>query len=51
MKNRYMTRYTKSEKDLQKIKKNLNKLINIGAGLFWDFLSENAILGTSNKID
>ena len=36
---------------MQKIKKNLNKLINIGAGLFWDFLSENAILGTSNKID
>ena len=29
----------------------MNKLINIGAGLFWDFLSENAILGTSNKID
>jgi hypothetical protein len=39
------------DEDLQKIKKNLGALINIGAGLFWDFLSENAILGTSNKID
>ena len=37
--------------DLQKVKKNLGELINIGAGLFWDFQSENAILGTSNKID
>ena len=39
------------DEDLQKIKKNLGELINIGAGLFWDFQSENAILGTSNKID
>ena len=39
------------DEDLQKIKKNLIDLINIGAGLFWDFQSENAILGTSNKID
>ena len=37
--------------ELQKIKKNLGELINIGAGLFWDFQSENAILGTSNKLD
>jgi len=37
--------------DLQKIKKNLRELINIGAILFWDFQSENAILGTSNKTD
>ena len=36
---------------MQKIKKNLGELINIGAMLFWDFQSENAILGTSNKID
>ena len=39
------------DEDLQKVKKNLGELINIGAGLFWDFQSENAILGTSNKID
>ena len=39
------------DEELQKIKKNLGELINIGAGLFWDFQSENAILGTSNKID
>jgi hypothetical protein len=39
------------DEDLQKIKKNLGDLINIGAGLFWDFQSENAILGTTNKID
>ena len=39
------------DEDLQKIKKNLGELINIGAGLFWDFQSENAILGTSKKID
>ena len=39
------------DEDLQKIKKNLGELINLGAGLFWDFQSENAILGTSNKID
>ena len=39
------------DEDLQKIKKNLVELINIGAMLFWDFQSENAILGTSNKID
>ena len=39
------------DEDLQEIKKNLVELINIGAGLFWDFQSENAILGTSNKID
>ena len=39
------------DEDLQKIKRNLGELINIGACLFWDFQSENAILGTSNKID
>ena len=39
------------DEDLQKIKKNLGELINIGACLFWDFQSENAILGTSNKIE
>ena len=43
--------YEVSDEDLQKIKKNLGELINIGAGLFWDFQSENSILGTSNKID
>ena len=43
--------YEVGYEDLQKIKKNLGELINIGAGLFWDFQSENAILGTSNKLD
>ena len=43
--------YEVGDEDLQKIKKNLGELINIGAGLFWDFQGENAILGTSNKID
>ena len=43
--------YEVGDEDLQKIKKNLGELINIGAMLFWDFQSENAILGTSNKID
>ena len=37
--------------DLQKVKKNLKDLINIGAKMFWDFQSENAILGTDDKID
>ena len=37
--------------DLLKIKKNLESLINIGACMFWDFRGENAILGTTNKID
>ena len=37
--------------DLQKVKKNLKDLINIGAKMFWDFQSENAILGTEDKID
>ena len=37
--------------DLQKIKKNLKELINIGAKMFWDFQHENASLGTDNKID
>ena len=39
------------DEDLQKIKKNLESLINIGACMFWDFHDENAILGTTNKID
>ena len=39
------------DEDIQKIKKNLGELINIGAQMFWDFQMENAILGTSNKID
>ena len=39
------------DEDLQKIKKNLGELINLGAALFWDFQCENEILGTSNKID
>jgi hypothetical protein len=43
--------YEVGDEDLQKIKKNLGELINIGAGLFWDFQGENAILGTSNTID
>ena len=37
--------------DLQKIKKNLKELINIGAKMFWDFHNENTSLGTDNKID
>ena len=37
--------------DLQKIKKNLKELINIGAKMFWDFQQENAILGTDDRID
>ena len=39
------------DEDLQKIKKNLESLINIGACMFWDFHDENSILGTNNKID
>jgi len=39
------------DEDLQKIKKNLGELINIGAQMFWDFQSENAILGTTKKIE
>ena len=37
--------------DLQKVKKNLKDLIIIGAKMFWDFQSENAILGTDDKIE
>ncbi len=39
------------DEDLQKIRKNLSDLNNIGAQMFWDFQSENAILGTNDKID
>ena len=43
--------YEVGDEELQKIKKNLDDLINLGACLFWDYQNENAILGTSNKLD
>ena len=43
--------YEVSAEEIVKIKKNLHTLISCGATLFWDYQQQNAIYGTSNKLD